>query len=188
MFTPKAEIFAIQTFRNAIMAASFLGSLSTGLAFYMMTRASKVIFVYQKIQLYSLSGIFFTSFLCFALFVRYVLHTMFIIAAKDMSAVKVALGREEPKIEEEIINIEVPGVGKLDPLRIKNRHRAIRNMRLLTIYFSLGIRFNYLGKKRYLLTSILKGVPFALWISIGIWGMLGGSFFIIAVLLFHDHV
>eukprot|EP01080_Neovahlkampfia_damariscottae_P010853 gene10853-3473_t len=166
MFTPKAEIFAIQTFRNAIMAASFLGSLSTGLAFYILSRATNSIFIYQRVQLYSLSAIFFTSFLCFALFVRYVLHSMFILAAKDTSAVQIALGREKKKDDDEIIDIEVPEIGKLDPLRIKNRHRAMRNMKLLTIYFSLGIRFNYLG------------VPFALWISLGIWDVLINQYII----------
>jgi hypothetical protein len=175
MFTPKAEILGIQSFRNALMAAAFLGSLSSGLAFYVMTRATKELFLLKRVQLYILSGIFFTSFMCFAMFVRYVLHTIYLVTCKDVSEINKKLKIETKKVKE-VVNIEVPEFGKLDPTRIQNRKKAVRNMNILTIYFSLGIRFSYLG------------VPFALWASIGPFGFLGGSFFIIAVLLFHDHI
>ena len=136
---------------------------------------------------------FFCSFLLLAFNVRYILHTSYLVSAKNMSHVDSAISRflltpesrenkkekkNEEKIEENNTEdiIEVPGFGILDSLRIENILTAERNITLATVCYTLGVRF------------IMFSVPIALWSGIGNYGMLISSFVIVLIYIFYDHI
>eukprot|EP01080_Neovahlkampfia_damariscottae_P000152 gene152-4398_t len=192
MFTKGEEIIGVQTFRNAMMASSFLASLSSALAFYSITLAQQKDNYMTALQMYGLSVMFFISFLLLAFNVRYILHTSYLVSARDMSHVDRAISkyflspesrenRKEKKkddtLEEEKSEIiEVPGFGVLDPLRIENVKTAERNMVLATICYTLGVRF------------IFFSIPIAIWSGSGVFGMLIASCLVVGVFIFYDHV
>jgi uncharacterized membrane protein len=183
LFTPGQEVLAIQTLRNAIMSASFFASIASGLAFYMMTLSQKgTTEILTSFQYLLLASIFFTSFLFFAFNVRSNLHLGFLITAKNMDEVRLAikLYRHDKVLDAELEEskqvIDIEKIGKIDSMRLQNLDKAARHMTLAAIYYTLGVRTLYLA------------VPVAFWVSLGSWAMFSTTFLVLSVLIMYDHV
>lgn len=151
MFNPNQEILAIQTLRNSIMSSSFSASISSALAFYMMTLSQKgVTTLLQTFQNLLLASIFFLSFLFFAFNVRSILHIGFLGTAKNMDDVRVQIKlAQNKKIDPNEMNtettVDIEKVGKVDKMRIMNLRRAKRHMVMSSLYYTIGNRFLYLA-------------------------------------------
>jgi uncharacterized membrane protein len=187
MFKPDKEPLMTQVLRNFIYGSTFLASLSSTLALFVLTQDTGVQTsnIFETLQLHLLAIFLFTSFSFFALSVRLIFHTEFLIIAKDMSHVETAIQnyfekltspREETQRSIRETVVEIPGVGKLDKLRLKNCGKAKKNIALATVFFTIGVR------------GLMVSTPIASWMVFGEWGMLTNSICLVILFFFYDFV
>lgn len=151
LFMNNQEILSIQTLRNSIMSASFSASISSALAFYMMTLTQRG--VTTKLQIFQyliLACIFFLSFIFFAFNVRSTLHLGFLLTAKNMEDVILQIKLAQNKnVDQKGLNpettVDIDTIGKVDKMRLSNLKRAKRHMVISTVYYTIGNRFLFLA-------------------------------------------
>jgi hypothetical protein len=188
MFKPDKEPLIVQVIRNFIYGSTFFATLSSTLALFVLTQDDGIdtpTNMLVKLQLYFLAAFLFVSFSFFALSVRLMFHTEFLIIAKDMSHVETAIKkhfesatspREETQRSIQETFVEIPGIGKLDKLRLKNCGKAKKNIAFATIFYFIGVR------------GLMVSTPIASWMVFGEWAMLGNSIFLVIFFFFYDFV